>query len=715
MVVLMVVGSALPLRAGGFSQLAREARWDQILELAGIRAAQLPLSADEAFIAAEAARHAGDRELEERYLRMVPDNHPVAGPAGVRLASLTLGKDRAAALELALKALESTRSSEVRDRAVDLIAEGAMNGLSAPLRQRLTYRARHLPRDERRRIQLALATAGGAARTRALQRLLHESVADVVALEAARGLLTAKEPTAEQTWLAARALYRHAAYDETAPLLEKLAARPRQGVPGWQVLFLRGRCDFRRGRWRQAVHWYRRAEAKAPTRERRAELEVHVARALELGGDLEGAVHEADAAVRHRPSDERRLLLLRLLLRAEQTDRAKTIVRRLGRRTARDRGRLLSAMAAHRRGDREGMLEWLGRVRRRPWRAPACVMAAEVAAQRGDSGEAMRLLERAAAAAPSDFWTDVARRVMGELPAEQVAAWRVSRRRAVADADAHRRRWEIDRWAALETDPRQLAGLRALVVRDLGLSDEEPTGWRGELAHTLWRLGLEGAAARWDPAGFPGGSASEAAWSAPRLLAKGAPRWALRRARAVADRLGWHASPDLLPEAVQRALFPLSWEHELRKVAAASGVAWSLLAGLVREESRWDPDALSVVGARGLTQLMPATAAAAAAAEDSALPAPQELFEPEVSLRLGAAELARLLNEFGGRRAPAVAAYNAGQAQARLWLEACGNDCTEESYVLGITFSATQRYTEDVLAAAQRYEKLYGGPPRPAS
>ena len=89
-VLLVIVGWAVSAWAGGFSELAREGRWAQILELARIRVAQLPLKADEAFIAAEAARHLGDRELEARYLEMVPDDVPLSGPARVRLAGFLL-------------------------------------------------------------------------------------------------------------------------------------------------------------------------------------------------------------------------------------------------------------------------------------------------------------------------------------------------------------------------------------------------------------------------------------------------------------------------------------------------------------------------------------------------------------------------------------------------------------------------------------------------
>ena len=134
---------------------------------------------------------------------------------------------------------------------------------------------------------------------------------------------------------------------------------------------------------------------------------------------------------------------------------------------------------------------------------------------------------------------------------------------------------------------------------------------------------------------------------------------------------------------------------------------WSLLAGVARAESRWNPDVLSKVGARGLMQLMPATAVAAGATNGHTAVSPDDLFEPMISLHLGAAELGRLLTAFGGNRAAAVAAYNAGEAQARLWLDQCGEDCSERRFVAQVSFSVTRGYTQEVLAAAGAYEELY--------
>ena len=87
----------------------------------------------------------------------------------------------------------------------------------------------------------------------------------------------------------------------------------------------------------------------------------------------------------------------------------------------------------------------------------------------------------------------------------------------------------------------------------------------------------------------------------------------------------------------------------VRAAAREGGVDWSLLAGVAREESRWDPRALSVVGARGLVQLMPATARYLRVDPN----------DPRENLEGGARYLAEQYRTFGSWRL-ALAAYNAG-------------------------------------------------------
>lgn len=125
-----------------------------------------------------------------------------------------------------------------------------------------------------------------------------------------------------------------------------------------------------------------------------------------------------------------------------------------------------------------------------------------------------------------------------------------------------------------------------------------------------------------------------------------------------------------LPESVR--------QHEAAIVAAGTrhGVDPDLLAIVTLLESRGDSDARSPQGARGLMQLMPATAAAGAQAQGLPPPTAARLADPSYNLHLGAWFLAQQLQTFGDDDAPqrqvierAVAAYNAGPGRVRAWLD----------------------------------------------
>jgi soluble lytic murein transglycosylase-like protein len=90
---------------------------------------------------------------------------------------------------------------------------------------------------------------------------------------------------------------------------------------------------------------------------------------------------------------------------------------------------------------------------------------------------------------------------------------------------------------------------------------------------------------------------------------------------------------------------------EITAAATANGVDPALLAGLVKQESGFNPSAGSPAGARGLTQLMPGTAAGLGV---------NNVLDPVQSLNGGAKYLKQQLDAFGGDVAKALAAYNAG-------------------------------------------------------
>jgi soluble lytic murein transglycosylase-like protein len=107
---------------------------------------------------------------------------------------------------------------------------------------------------------------------------------------------------------------------------------------------------------------------------------------------------------------------------------------------------------------------------------------------------------------------------------------------------------------------------------------------------------------------------------------------------------GAAATPSALPPGVP-------YGAEITAAAQRHGIDPALLAGLVRQESNFDPTAGSPAGARGLTQLMPGTAAGLGVTD---------VTDPLQSLEGGAKYLKQQLDTFGGDVTKALAAYNAG-------------------------------------------------------
>ena len=308
------------------------------------------------------------------------------------------------------------------------------------------------------------------------------------------------------------------------------------------------------------------------------------------------------------------------------------------------------------------------------------------------------------------FWAEEARSVMTRIPSEVPAGWRRQEAAALGDPTERTRERAMARLLILETDPDRVAALRRARRRD-GRSRWR-TGETGRSSRdslpSLWAIGLRSSALRWDPSGLPRDGARSTWWTAEQELELGQPWLAI----SVADTARWQASPYIpergLPAGSEVRAVSAALSSTVSRAASMHDLPWSLLAGVAREESRWNPDVVSKVGARGLMQLMPATAVATGAANGRPEIVPDDLFEPFISLDLGAAELGRLLEVFGGNRAAAVAAYNAGEAQARLWLDQCGNACSEARFLAQVSFSVTRGYTEAVLGAAAVYEELYG-------
>jgi peptidoglycan lytic transglycosylase len=160
-----------------------------------------------------------------------------------------------------------------------------------------------------------------------------------------------------------------------------------------------------------------------------------------------------------------------------------------------------------------------------------------------------------------------------------------------------------------------------------------------------------------------------------------------------------------LPRAFWEIIYPLGWRAEVDEAARRSGLDPYLVAAVVREESSYYPRAISRAGARGLMQLMPATARPMADLRGLAFEGGELLDDPRANLDLGAAFLAGLLKEFGDARL-ALAAYNAGPKRARDWWKA-RRTSDMEAWVEQIPFDETRHYVKRVTLSWAEYRRIY--------
>ncbi len=155
-----------------------------------------------------------------------------------------------------------------------------------------------------------------------------------------------------------------------------------------------------------------------------------------------------------------------------------------------------------------------------------------------------------------------------------------------------------------------------------------------------------------------------------------------------------------------RWLYPLAYRHIIVQEASRAQLDPSLVAAMINVESRWRADAVSRKGARGLMQLMPATAQWIAEKTGQGAVQEEDLFSPEVNIRLGVSYLADLLTQFDNNEILALAAYNGGRGNVKTWLESGVWDGSEE-HIESIPFGETRRYVLKVQAQRQIYDRIY--------
>jgi soluble lytic murein transglycosylase len=126
----------------------------------------------------------------------------------------------------------------------------------------------------------------------------------------------------------------------------------------------------------------------------------------------------------------------------------------------------------------------------------------------------------------------------------------------------------------------------------------------------------------------------------------------------------------------------------------------------VRQESLYDPSAVSIADAMGLTQVVPSTAEDIARALGITGFRANDLLRAKVALQFGAYYLGSALSGFGGELPPTVAGYNAGPGAAATWRDLAGAD--PDLFLETVDFSETRLFVEVVLENYARYLYAYG-------
>jgi soluble lytic murein transglycosylase len=160
-----------------------------------------------------------------------------------------------------------------------------------------------------------------------------------------------------------------------------------------------------------------------------------------------------------------------------------------------------------------------------------------------------------------------------------------------------------------------------------------------------------------------------------------------------------------VPLAYWRILFPEPWWSTITAEAAKNNLDPYLVASLIRQESEFNPSAISNKSAYGLMQLLPSVGKSLAREEGMSHFETFQLLDPATNIRLGTRYLRKTLDRFGGVTEYALAAYNAGDSRVDDW-EAAGPYQGIDEFVESIPFSETRDYVESILRNAETYREI---------
>jgi soluble lytic murein transglycosylase len=162
---------------------------------------------------------------------------------------------------------------------------------------------------------------------------------------------------------------------------------------------------------------------------------------------------------------------------------------------------------------------------------------------------------------------------------------------------------------------------------------------------------------------------------------------------------------DTIPMGYWKILFPQQYWSSIEQGAAKNGLDPYMVASLIRQESEFNPAAISPANAFGLMQLLPSVGRSMAREEGIRHFNEIELLNPDTNIRLGTRYLKQTLDKFDGQAPYAFAAYNAGDSRVTDW-QSIGKYHGMDEFVESIPFTETRDYVQAILRNEAIYREL---------
>ncbi len=186
----------------------------------------------------------------------------------------------------------------------------------------------------------------------------------------------------------------------------------------------------------------------------------------------------------------------------------------------------------------------------------------------------------------------------------------------------------------------------------------------------------------------------------------GMPWRSVRMYSQVRSKIRWNDRSELSAD-FRRMLHPIPHPYKVLQHAATYDLPPHLVYAMIRQESMFEPDARSHVGATGLMQLMPATAEWVARQMEVPRYEHDMLLDPETNIAFGTWYASSLMDASGGNALRMLAAYNAGPRNAHRWFDREGEANTIIDLVDGIDYRETRNYVHRIVEGSHVYHDLY--------